>query len=373
MGAPAQVAAPSSPLPAAAVVAKGSAAAAPTHGSQAIEEASLLLYFAASRGIDIAPEVGTAVIRFRAATAPEVESELEFWRAYSALAGAIRPATLLSVRAATLKETHGGRLRTRAEWAVARYRLYAIIAILIVVIVQAYWVYGVQIVETLQKKEAEAQELKLKMAERKSEIERALGPNDEPDLPSDAKYGELAADWKARRYAAQASSAELRDWVTFATRFIPFKSDLEGAVPDESGSKEGPVDDQLKEENRVRALARFIPVTLQSYLLPLFYGLLGSAVYILRSLAGEIQKVSFESDVGYRLRLPLGALAGAALSWFFGEAFSGATGFKSLSPFALAFLGGYSVEVLFSGMDRLVEAFGGTASSSTGRKSAEGS
>ena len=50
----------------------------------------------------------------------------------------------------------------------------------------------------------------------------------------------------------------------------------------------------------------------------------------------------------------MGTLSGLAITWFFQPT---AELFKSLSPLAVAFLSGYSVEVLFAAMDRFVGAF----------------
>jgi len=55
--------------------------------------------------------------------------------------------------------------------------------------------------------------------------------------------------------------------------------------------------------------------------------------------------------------MQLGALGGLAIGWFY-KPEAGNIG-SSLSPFALAFLAGYSVEVLFFAMDKFVFAFSG--------------
>ena len=58
-------------------------------------------------------------------------------------------------------------------------------------------------------------------------------------------------------------------------------------------------------------------------------------------------------------------LAGLCIGWFFkpGQA-SPVIG--NLTPFALAFVAGYSVDVLFSAMDKIVDAFGSIAKTSKG-------
>ncbi|MFO1069608.1 MAG: hypothetical protein U1E14_13905 [Geminicoccaceae bacterium] len=100
---------------------------------------------------------------------------------------------------------------------------------------------------------------------------------------------------------------------------------------------------------------------LNQYLLPLLYGLLGSLAYILRTLSTEIQQVTFTgaSRTRYSLRWPLGMLAGVTVGLFFDP--TKVPSFESLTPLGIAFLAGYGVEVLFTGLDRLVSAFTGDA------------
>jgi hypothetical protein len=118
---------------------------------------------------------------------------------------------------------------------------------------------------------------------------------------------------------------------------------------------------------------KFILTSLQLFVLPLFYGLLGAFVYVLRTLTVEIKTLTYtkESNISYRLRIQLGALAGLAIGWFTGPnaSFSldavssetlstlGGVSAQTLSPMALAFLAGYSVDVLFALMDRIIYAF----------------
>jgi hypothetical protein len=106
---------------------------------------------------------------------------------------------------------------------------------------------------------------------------------------------------------------------------------------------------------RARLLAVFLLDILQSYILPLLYGLLGASAYILRSSAKEIENVTYslQSNRGYLLRLALGTLAGLIVGWFI-FLLPGQTFLASISPFALAFLVGYNIEIIFSWMDNFI-------------------
>jgi len=88
----------------------------------------------------------------------------------------------------------------------------------------------------------------------------------------------------------------------------------------------------------------------------LLYGLLGACTYVLRALLNDIRALTYthKSFIGYKVRVVLGTLSGLAISWFFPPS---ADILKTLSPLALAFLAGYSVEILFAAMDKFVSAF----------------
>jgi len=97
---------------------------------------------------------------------------------------------------------------------------------------------------------------------------------------------------------------------------------------------------------------------MSGYVLPLLYGLLGAAAYVMRSLSKEISEVTFSkvSHVRFALRLVLGMLSGISVGLVLTpETFP--TTLSAVTPLALAFLAGYSVELVFSAMDRLISAF----------------
>ena len=101
--------------------------------------------------------------------------------------------------------------------------------------------------------------------------------------------------------------------------------------------------------------AQFVLTILQSYLLPLFYGILGAGTFVLRSLSKEIEDETFSDEKGtqHLLRVSLGALAGILVGWFsFLIPSETKTFVGSISPLAIAFLVGYNIELFFSLMDR---------------------
>lgn len=105
--------------------------------------------------------------------------------------------------------------------------------------------------------------------------------------------------------------------------------------------------------------ARILRTARQDYVLPVLFGLLGTIAFILRSLVQDIRgaRLTVTEVVGAAVRVPLGMLAGLAIGWVLGDRTDGV--FGQITPWALAFLAGYSVELVFTAMDRLIGAFTG--------------
>lgn len=105
--------------------------------------------------------------------------------------------------------------------------------------------------------------------------------------------------------------------------------------------------------------ARILRTARQDYVLPVLFGLLGTIAFILRSLAQDIRgaRLTVTKVVGAAVRVPLGMLAGLAIGWVLGDRSDGV--FGQITPWALAFVAGYSVELVFTAMDRLIGAFTG--------------
>ena len=114
--------------------------------------------------------------------------------------------------------------------------------------------------------------------------------------------------------------------------------------------------DLNRETSRQAQLAaQFVLGILQSYILPLLYGILGAGTFVLRSLSKEIEEETFSDQkrTQHLMRVSLGALAGILVGWFSFLIPSETTSFVgSISPLAIAFLVGYNIELFFSLMDR---------------------
>ena len=109
---------------------------------------------------------------------------------------------------------------------------------------------------------------------------------------------------------------------------------------------------------QIEAHQGLINQLISSYLLPLFTSLLGVTVFILRRTSASLnsgQYRPYESST-YSYRLTLGVVGGIVISWFSTADTTGVV--ASLTPAALAFVVGYSIEVLYNVLDSIVKALG---------------
>ncbi len=114
----------------------------------------------------------------------------------------------------------------------------------------------------------------------------------------------------------------------------------------------------------VCAVGRQVIDIMQKWLLPLLYGALGALVFVVRTLSNQARDRLFrkEAVVSLNLRVYLGIISGLAIGWFWGQGPStpgtaGPMSLTTLSPFALAFIAGYGVEIFFALLDKLIAAF----------------
>lgn len=338
----------------------------PTLGT-AISDAQLVLAYAARAGVALGIDVVKTVVDIGSLAVTEQispEQEVQFWSMWTKLSEAVSPLTIASLRAITLIQP-AQRLvgaSTQARLAELRYRVYAMLALSFLLVAQVYWLFGTSITVEIAKTHQEFIEVSAKRRAADQAAQQAVG----------AVGSQAGADAPANQeiYALQAQESTLKmretaDFSLLVTWFRPWSWLVMNQTP--NGGQQAVSLNAARLQTALTILDIF-----QRYVLSLLYGFLGACVFVLRGLSAEIRNWTYcrDSDIRFRIRLYLGTLGGMVIAWFVTPE-SNPTLFKSLSPFALAFVAGYSVELLFAAMDKIVSAFTNVATSAGGANPAK--
>lgn len=322
---------------------------------EAIGDAQLLIAHAASHGIDLPPELVRTLVSARELLALDLadpatfERQSAFWEARKALAKSVQPVSIASLKAsaqtgpmvlyrslfgALSRSLRSGQAISPAERSVLWFRFLASLALFSLLAVQVYWVVGSRVI-------GETAEILSQVRETQLALE-SLGVDDPKSQALEAKGMALEKEISVRYDILKAWnvgwSAPLRIFGFSATPAV-----------------ENPGYEDLQ---RARLAGEFVTQSIERYLLPLLYGWLGACLYVLRKLAQEIKALAYtaEQDMLYRLRVYMGMLAGLIVVWFMPVVQSDPN-VKSLSAFAVALLVGYSIDLLFALLDRIIGAF----------------
>jgi hypothetical protein len=282
-------------------------------------------------------------------------------------------------------QTHGGRevsppprlqgTEGARSWSLQHFLLF-----------QIYWLVGATVITDLKGIRTRLEKIELEYAPviHSLDILKAQNrPEDQTDIAKqNAKLEEIGNRLWVERISAHTNFDVLKNW-NVAKFLLLWRTRSQTPTTQQTPSAQSAEEDlgvkpndrflwAFTAENVVEMqTAQIILTALIKYILPILYGALGASAYIVRALANEIGDLTYssESDVRYLLRFYLGAVAGFSIAWFTSEASSPENVgiLQSLSPLALAFLAGYSVDLLFSLLDRLVVAFSGDRSVSATR------
>lgn len=296
---------------------------------QLIREGIQLLQYVARHGdLTIDPEIAQGIYRakYRIDTRHwSVEDETLLLQCYDRLAKQVYPVTVESIKA-VVPDTKDGKLELPgASRVITWYRRYTVLTLIFLLIVQMYYLFGYALTQNLL---------------------TSVGSTDALNSP-------MPPDMEANYQL-------LRNWnhIWLGGRNIPLDAER-------TANEDSPV-----EYSANLIAAQSVLQILQNYILPLMYGLLGAFIFVLRSLLQQVRTLTYTAsrEVGYRLRLTLGCLAGMITGWLLKPEM----GDMALSPMALAFIAGYSIEVLFTLLDRLIDGIrrqpdSAPEASSTGR------
>jgi len=305
---------------------------------EAIQEAQILLSYVSQKGVDVPEDIITIIVKTTKEEEWTPEIEIKFWMAFKNLSNLAKPVSVDSLKAIKKPIERNNSIfskvfknrtpQSSAASAVRFYKFMILVTIFLLLFVQVYWMIGSKVRANIKSLEKEL---------------------DNPNPLSEIRKVEIGAQMTADMEILQ-SWNKVWKYVTFSS------SKLSDGNAGAASSTE-----YLQESQKIMFVTEFPLIIIQNYLLPLLFGLLGALTYVIRSLLREIRDLLFtnESRINYGMRILLGMLAGFTITWFFpySEETSKTFSLNTLSPMALSFLAGYSVELLFSAMDNIIGAF----------------
>lgn len=313
--------------------------------SPACSDAALLVTYLMREGVTMNPDTLAAIETAQAADAanrlaPEVN--VRFLAAYSELAKLASPVNAQSLRACsddfpTLWKRwpwSEPRKVSQADKTVLRYHTWASVALVVLLLVQIYWLIGATLFSGISRQDIHP-----------NPTQTAQTAQTNPTPPETKTPAQTAEDDARQDTHVWLLSAWSAPWIWIPNLYQRW-------FPDKDVSS-----NHFWELN---IGTKFVLQILQTYLLPLLYGWVGAMAYVLRSLIVTVKNKSFglELIVEYRLRVYLGLLAGLVIGWFLSSKGEAAQfGVADLTPAAISFVAGYSVEIMFSTMDRIVAGF----------------
>ncbi len=330
--------------------------------STAIAEAEQIILYTVRHDIEVPKDLLKAVAAARKKGPPDRLSEddqIKLWQSAQALAKLVQPVTIYSIKA------------TGSTAATIAWSSFSMLLLASLVVTQISWVLGTNTTTSIDNTLKTLQEAKLEWNANLSRHDaiRATPPPEPSDRnvprtnPADerAKIEEALAksrdilDQKSRELTA--AFQILEQWV-YSSPTAFGQRPLLTSVTVSANPGKAEEEDQLVRQQLLLTSAKATLKAMSGYVLPLLYGLLGAAAYVMRTLSKEIFEVTFSnvSNIRFILRLVLGMLSGISVGLILTPDTLPTT-LSSITPLALAFLAGYSVELLFSAMDRLISAF----------------
>jgi hypothetical protein len=305
--------------------------------------------------------------------------------------------------------------RPIAEIACLHYRNWAFYTLIVLILIQSYWTAVSSILAKTDKLIAETTQVRREFNQQSAlggpvkgggqQPPTTVAPNPTPGPEADsvtappATTNDNAAKTQTALEDLIAKNSELAaNYSMLATLMAPFtgfgskrtEDDRGGTVSDAGVTQDKPkrspgsqpLEDSAKTDKdtqnnlfapnafqtrraSIRAVAgQFIDV-LQKWLLPLLYGALGAMVFVVRTLSMQARDRLFrkEAQISLVLRVFLGTISGLAIGWFWNQdtastaTAGGAMSLSTLSPFALAFIAGYGVELFFALLDKIIATF----------------
>lgn len=353
---------------------------------QKLDDAELLLGYAAEMGLEVENTVRQNVLRARTACdgggiTEEIAANL--LTALTVLAVRVRPVTVESLEAWIKSKGNGDRPTARS------YKIPAIVVGSLVLFISVVTFVSSRVAESIKTDVDTANALAAKLAlelgpppptnqsltlgSTRAELADPaptdiiwFGPNGPPRGVSDKDVITDLQKFAATMREIDANSRQLNHFVFDATH-VPFsnlrtnwpvlkqKLELTPGLPlllaREFGDKLGVYQEVRNFANTVCGMTSVYYGAIAAYILPVLYALLGAAAYLLRLYDDQVRNRTFVEGDKHLARFFIAGIGGLVVGQF-----NVAPG-VAISPFAVAFLAGYAVDLFFAFLDTLLQVF----------------
>jgi hypothetical protein len=343
---------------------------------QAVDDAMWLLMYAAETGRNVDDTTRNSVLRARAAgsAAGDETVTANLLAGLTKLAAALSPVTAASLRAS----------RDLTKPTISSLRMWTGILAVPIIVFSLLGFVSSSISSAIRTDITTANELLVKLrAELGTPAAPTGGTPDKPELPKGLNEGDVITQLQLYASTIRAIDARARqlNWFVFHAerdpfaelRWNPTQSEKENTnnqqtlkddfqLPVGLPNMPKALDKLTTTYQDVRSFAQDILDLVSVYygaittcLLPVLYALLGTCAYLLRCFDEELRTLTFTPSSRANWARFLIAGIGGAVVGLFGN-FNITQG-ASISPLAIAFLVGYAVDVFFSFLEGLLQAF----------------
>ncbi|MBL4667588.1 MAG: hypothetical protein JKY04_09430 [Sneathiella sp.] len=302
------------------------------------------------------------------------EDEQNFWISYENIASQMLPINIGSINATydpdpnhrfSVFDFFTPRKKPLSRRCASNYKLLSLATLILLIAVQIFWYIGFTLTTDINRQTETINKLK-------NELEVATSNFQKPLISAENAmelvFGEthkIKIKIEEHIHWKEAAINHLESW---NKRWSNFGFLTIGPWSDPEYSR---LSQEVQRRMQFIAAGNMLQA-LSEYIFPILYGLIGACFYILRQLPKEIEALTFSmnSYISYSLRIAQGPLAGMVVSYFFtgehenpaistsspSQIHSYEPGLNTLSPLAVAFLAGYSIEFIFRFIDKILNS-----------------
>lgn len=331
-----------------------------------IDDAEILLAYIAKEGKTIDSEAIKTILEFKGKPEGALNEDdiILFWNAYNSLVKIALPANIEMIKGNVKYAMADGEEHVPLSKSIVnKYSKITFFTLIIILFMQIYWITGNNIVDQSTRLIEEMivtgkEEQKVLQTQFSLRIQMDALRTQEKEIPhilviEDHRLEIEAQNLRTKKFKIESKIKKMDNALAYTTGGILFPS-VEEVKEDVFLSKNIEREISKKSSLPLLELQIILNDTVYQYFLPMLFGLLGACVHILRQLSLQIESLTFTvfNTIKFQLRLYLGTIAGLTFSWLFPV--MDINSVFVASPLAVAFIVGYSIEVLFLALDKVI-------------------